>query len=151
LQAAREKAYEPGWRKRSYRHQTMKHRGSDLAGVPGRSGGHNRVSLEAHLLRGSFRPDRHAGLMEAPPPRRLSAADRRRTLAGLEGTARRLVLHLLAEYGGWHAAKLEVLRNFALSSARLEALQETPSDDARGLHREIRANLNLLKALNLED
>jgi hypothetical protein len=71
--------------------------------------------------------------------------------AGLDGTTRRLALRLLAEYGGWHAAKLEVLRNFHLSSARLETLQAQQTDDPRGLHREIRANLSLLKALNLED
>jgi hypothetical protein len=66
-----------------------------LAGVPGRSGGANRLSVEAHLLRGSYRRDRHATLTEAPPPARLSAADRRRFLNGLDGTARRVVLRLL--------------------------------------------------------
>lgn len=122
-----------------------------MAGTPNHSGGSNRLSLEAHRLRGSYRADRHARLTEAPPLTGLSARDRRRTLTGLDGTARRLALRLLAEYGGWHAAKLEVLRNFALSSARLETLQAQQTDDPRGLHREIRANLSLLKALNLED
>ena len=31
-----------------------------MAGRPGRSGGHNRLSVEAHLLRGTFNPSRHA-------------------------------------------------------------------------------------------
>ena len=44
-----------------------------MAGVPGRSGGHNRKSIEAHLLSGTFRKDRHgAPPVEAPP---LSPAD----------------------------------------------------------------------------
>jgi hypothetical protein len=31
-----------------------------MAGKPGRSGGHNRLSVEQHLLRGTFNPTRHA-------------------------------------------------------------------------------------------
>jgi len=102
-------------------------------------------------LRGSFRPDRHAGLMEAPPPRRLTAGNRKRTLAGLDGTARRLAFRLLAEFDGWDSSKLETLRNYALSCARLDALQAQPSDDARAVHREARCALAFLKALDLKD
>jgi hypothetical protein len=123
-----------------------------VAGQPGRSGGHNRRSLEEHLRFGTYRPDRHAHLKEAQPPAPpVAPADRRRTLAGLSPAARRVAARLLAEYGGWTAAKLEVLRAYSLSCSRLEMLQQTPTDDSRALHREIRANLNLLRALNLED
>ena len=122
-----------------------------MPGVPGRSGGHNALSLQEHLLRGSFRRDRHARLTATPPSRRLAAADRRRTLAGLDGPARRLAVRLLAEYDGWNAAKLAVLKNFVLSSSRLDVLQQAPREDSRELHRELRGNLALLKALDLKD
>jgi hypothetical protein len=56
---------------------------------------------------------------------------------------------MLDEFGDWTTPKLEVLRAYALSCGRLETLQQ--GDDVRALHRELRANLNLLKALNLED
>lgn len=122
-----------------------------MAGMPGRSGGQNKRSLESHLLAGSYRPDRHAHLTVAEPPAKVSVANRRRTLEGLTGPARRLALRLLAEYSGWGPQKLETLRHYARSCERLEALQQGPSDDTRALHREIRANLNLLRSLNLED
>jgi hypothetical protein len=122
-----------------------------VPGVPVHSGGHNRRSLEEHRLRGSYRPDRHRHLTEAPPVAILSASDRRRALAGLQGPARKLALRLLGEYSGWTAAKLEVLRSYVLSCARLGVLEKASSDDARALHREVRCNLNLLKALGFED
>jgi hypothetical protein len=55
-------------------------------------------------------------------------------------------------YGPWTAASLEVLRAFALSCQRVERLQREPGDDdrSRAFHREIHANLALLKALELE-
>ena len=46
-----------------------------MAGVVGRSGGHNRLSADQRRLRGSFRPDRHRlsasvlpSAVEEPPP-----------------------------------------------------------------------------------
>ena len=39
-----------------------------MAGRPGRSGGQNRMSLAAHVLRGTFRPERHAPLIPPGPP-----------------------------------------------------------------------------------
>ena len=35
-----------------------------MSGRPGRSGGHNRLSLETHVLRGTFNPTRHQHLIE---------------------------------------------------------------------------------------
>ena len=32
-----------------------------MPGMPGRSGGHNRMSAEEHELRGTFKPSRHGG------------------------------------------------------------------------------------------
>ena len=36
-----------------------------MAGRPGRSGGHNRLSLATHVIRGTFNPTRH-GKLTAP-------------------------------------------------------------------------------------
>ena len=53
-----------------------------------RTGGANALSLETHVLRGTFKTARHGHLLEpkaAPLP--VSADDRQRTLEGLRGTA----------------------------------------------------------------
>jgi hypothetical protein len=121
-----------------------------MAGIPGRSGGHNRKAIDEHHLAGTFRPDRHLALTPPRPSAPVSAADRRRALRGLSGEARRITAALLTEYDGWNAATIEVLRAYALSSVRLAALQADPPEDTRALHREVRANLALLKALDLE-
>jgi phage terminase small subunit len=55
--------------------------GGLMAGTLGRSGGHNRRSIADHQLRGTFRPSRHNGQIQAaagppvpvPRPARLSA------------------------------------------------------------------------------
>lgn len=120
-----------------------------MAGVKGRSGGHNRISPAEHLLRGTYRPDRHAGWTEQTP-RPVSAADRRRVLGGLTGTARRVMLRLLDEYDDWSGPQLEMARAYALSCARLEALQTDPEADLRAVHRETRINMQLYRTLALE-
>ena len=58
-----------------------------------------------------------------------------------------MALRLLSDYDGWSVAKLETLRNYALSCARLEVLQQSLGEDSRPLHRD----LALLKALDLRD
>jgi hypothetical protein len=118
-----------------------------MAGVPGRSGGHNRLPVEAHILRGTFRPDRHGARLQQPSAP-ISAADRQRTLRGLSSTARRLATALLDNYDNWDAASLETLRQYVLSCDRLRALEQASVTSM--LYRELRANLGLLKALNLE-
>ena len=120
-----------------------------MPGVPIRSGGSNRLTPQGHRLRGTFRPSRHAGRTN-PLPEAVSPAERRRTLEGLGPDARRIVSALLRVYSGWDAASLTALRSYALSCERLHLLEQTPTSDTRGLHREIRANLALLKSLNLE-
>jgi hypothetical protein len=71
------------------------------------------------------------------------------TLSGLHGVAREVASRMLAELYGWNATSLRTLRAYALSTARLEKLQreQAPSMD---LYREIRANLKLLAALDIE-
>src|SRR5688572_21929904 len=39
-----------------------------MAGVRGRSGGHNRKSLAEHQLAGTYRKGRHANLVDIKPP-----------------------------------------------------------------------------------
>lgn len=120
-----------------------------MAGAPGRSGGANRLSLETHLARGTFRPDRHGPRTEALPVP-VSAADRRRTLDGLGGEARRVSSCLLVEFGGWDASSLATLRAYALSCQRVANLEQVADADTRPLHREIRCNLQLARSLRLE-
>lgn len=113
-------------------------------------GGSNRVSLEDHRLRNTFRPHRHGGATP-PPSAPLSSAARRAALDGLEPPARRLARQLLDEYGNWDPASLETLRSYARSCVRLEQLQAanepTPTP---ALAREVRINMALLKSLQLE-
>jgi hypothetical protein len=120
-----------------------------MAGVSGRSGGHNRLTSDEHRLRGNYRADRHAHLTVARPEP-VSAADRRRTLRGLPRDARRLAASLLDEYHGWDGGSLETVRSYVLSVSRLEALQMAAEGDTRAIHRETRCTLALLKSLNLE-
>ena len=120
-----------------------------MAGVPGKSGGHNRKTIEEHCIAGTLRPDRHLRL-SPPASAPVSAVDRRRALRGLSGEARRIAARALDDFSGWDVAMLETLRAYALSCERLAALQSHPPEDTRALHRETRCNLALLKALALE-
>jgi hypothetical protein len=119
-----------------------------MAGVPMRSGGHNRKSVEAHVLSGTFRKDRHAAPTVDTRP--VSPAVRRRTLQGLTPGARRLAGQLLEAFAGWDPSSLTTLRAYALSCERLEALQAAGNPDSHAVAREVRINLGLLRALNLE-
>jgi len=71
-----------------------------MAGIKGRSGGHNRLSTQAHILRGTFRKDRHAtGRTPAFADNGLPANDPAAVppdelLAGLGEAGRALVLKL---------------------------------------------------------
>ena len=119
-----------------------------MAGVPGRSGGHNRKSVAEHIQAGTFRRDRHGASTATTAP--VSATETRRTLEGLTPGARRLAVHLLEAFTGWDASALVTLRAYVLSCERLEGLQTTSTTDSQDLAREVRINLGLLKALNLE-
>ena len=81
-----------------------------MPGVPGRSGGHNRRSVEAHLMSGTYRKGRHGAIPGArgnlavlPAHTRTGdeRAARRRLLAGLSRPQQALGRRLLAEYDGW--------------------------------------------------
>ena len=131
----------------SFRQQTTLI-GGQMAGVPGRSGGHNRKSAEEHILAGTFRRDRHGASTAPAAP--VSETDRRRTLQGLTPGARRLAAQLLEGFTGWDGSSLQTLRAYVLSCERLEALQSNSATDSQDLAREVRINLGLLRALNLE-
>ena len=115
-----------------------------MAGRLGRSGGWNRLSPEDHALRGTRARHRHPVAELA-----VSQADRRRAVAELDGTARRVVAQLLGSHDGWDAASLTTLRAYGLSCARMERLQ-TATEASPTLAREVRINLSLLRELNLE-
>ena len=112
------------------------------------SGGHNRKSVEQHVRDGTYRRDRHAVFTTPAAP--ISAADRRRTLQGLPPGARRLAAELLEQFSGWDGSSLVTLRSYCVSCDRLEALQAVSTTDSHDLAREVRVNISLLKALNLE-
>jgi hypothetical protein len=78
----------------------------------------------------------------------LSLAERRRVLKGLSGEAKRVAAEMVAGFDGWNEPALQTLRAYALSCARLETLQH--GGPSKELFSEIRANLALLKALDLE-
>ena len=118
-----------------------------MAGQRNRSGGANALSIEEHKARGSFRADRHDHLKPAPSRREASLTDRRRVFEGFPPPARRLAAQWFERYQGWTPALVELLRAYVLSCARLEALQRTPNDDTRALHKEVRTNLALLREL----
>lgn len=120
-----------------------------MSGVAGRSGGANRLSIEEHRIRGTFRADRHGQKKEvsAAP---VSDGDRQQALGGLTGLARRIAASLIDMYDGWDSASLHTLRQYASSCGRLAVLQQLPDDDASALHRELRINIQLLRVLNLE-
>jgi hypothetical protein len=108
--------------------------------------------LAEHQRRGTVQPVRRLRdpAPSSPPPAPLSAADRRRTLAGLPPEARRIATSLLDAFGDWHAAALSLLRAYALSAARLRALEDAEPVDLAEVRRETRCYLSLLKALDLE-
>ena len=112
------------------------------------SGGANRLPVELHLARGTYRQDRHAAALAAQqrPSTPVSRADRRAVLAGLGKAGRKVATRLLDDFSDWDVSGLHTLRQYAISCDRLDALQH--DDDAR--RREARLNLQLLQALHLE-
>lgn len=110
------------------------------------SGGANRLPIEEHLARGTFRPARHlAQVKPAAPVAAVTVAERRAVLKGLGHTGRKMASRLLDDYGDWDAAGLHTLRQYAISCDRLgDKLDESER------HRELRANLALLRSMHLD-
>ena len=83
-----------------------------MAGVKGRSGGHNRRAIEAHILAGTFRKDRHG----VPPRATTATAPAMRApdvpaavLDGLQPAGRGFVMAVWPEYE-WSPAEATLLR-----------------------------------------
>ena len=93
-----------------------------MAGRKGRSGGHNRVSAQEHLLRGTFRKDRHttrrspAFADNHAPANEAAAVPPDELLAGLGEAGRALVLKLYPT-GGWSVTAQIFLR---IAASRLD-------------------------------
>src|SRR5687767_6536398 len=120
-----------------------------MAGIPGRSGGKNKKSVEELALTGRLRMDRHAGRASqagaATVPEAVAAA----TCRGLPTGARRIVRALLAEFSTWDSSALETLRTYAISCDRLRQL-EIDSSHIGEWRKEAELNLRLVRALGLE-
>lgn len=79
-----------------------------MAGVKGRSGGHNRQTLEAHELHGTFRPSRHGALALVTPAPIVGDAPPAPP-ASLSRAARNTWRAIVNEFDGWDAAGLTLL------------------------------------------
>jgi hypothetical protein len=119
-----------------------------MAGQPGRSGGHNRISIVDHLKRGTYRRDRHAGqkasgLHRAPAPR--SETVRPGLVEGLSerGLGRLFVETCFLEYDGWTPASLLALREAGFLVDALDRLRGKPGE--REAQRLLVLMLNVLK------
>ncbi len=80
-----------------------------MSGIKGRSG-RKPLSREEHILRGTYRPDRHGPLDEsqeqaAQPATKLPA----HVLSGLQRAGREAVRQLWADFGEWSNADLLLL------------------------------------------
>ena len=119
-----------------------------MAGRPGRSGGHNKISLEQHLKRGTFNRTRHG-----PKPPLLATAGAPRVeavpacvTAGLSGPGLAFVTECWQQYGGWTAGSTVLLREAGMLVSQLEALR-----GQRGERPAQRLLLSTLAALRLEE
>jgi hypothetical protein len=111
-----------------------------MAGVPGRSGGHNRKSPEAHLVAGTWRVSRHGpkpatvgALAQSQPAKVEPLAD---VLEGLGPEGARLVRAVFADYQV-SAVEAMVLRVAALSLDDASTLRTSnDTKGARAAHRQ---------------
>lgn len=121
-----------------------------VSGKKGRSG-RKWLSVENHLVRGTFRPDRHGPWPEVVGTAALSApaGAPEDLLAGLGGVGARFVGDLWRSYAGWNASKLLLLRR---AGELADATAEGPSaTDPRLWLARHRSLLATIAALGLED
>jgi hypothetical protein len=113
----------------------------------GRGSGRPALPAELHVLRGTYRGDRHGPAVRpaSKPPREITPGDRVAVLDGLDPEGRRVAASLLDAYADWSPAALVTLRQYAISCGRLAVL----TDDSER-RREVRSMLALLRALALE-
>lgn len=123
-----------------------------MAGRPGRSGGHNKLSPEEHLLRGTWNVTRHGprppNARRVPPVVVPLSAPRLKPvpawmLAGLTTPGRRLVRAYWCEFDGWTPPKRVLLREAALLVDWIE--QHRGDDHERQAQRLLVQILNAVK------
>lgn len=116
-----------------------------MAGRKGRSGGHNRLSVEEHLLRGTFNPTRHGSrapaLIPAPNPNGIPPD----LLDGITGRGAGFVEECWATHRGWTVPRSLLLREAGLLIDQLEAARGKPKEEPAVR----RALLSVLAALEL--
>lgn len=114
------------------------------------SGGHNRLSIEEHKLRGTYRyQDRDRdGTPEGRSVEWVSPAMRRRALRGLPPEARRAAADILDSFGNWDLGSVATLRSYVLCLGRVAALEAAGA--GKELHAEARLALALRRGLGLE-
>jgi hypothetical protein len=118
-----------------------------MAGRKGRSGGHNRLSLETHLLRGTFNATRHGRRAAAAQAAVLTSPELMppALVEGLQGRGREFVEQTWAAYAGWSPPDLVLLHEAGLVLDQLETLRGTPGERAAQ-----RLLLSLLAHLRVE-
>jgi hypothetical protein len=87
-----------------------------MAGKPGRSGGHNRVAIAEHRVRGTYRPSRHDRRTDPQPalPVPLSPAVVPLALVeGLGAAGRTFAEDVFRSYDGWATHERALLRQAA--------------------------------------
>ena len=103
-----------------------------MAGRPGRSGGHNRMSVDEHIRRGTFNATRHGHrttLQFRPkllPARQVPAA----LIEGLSGPGLDFVDCCWRNYEGWSSSGIVLLREAGFLLTQLEALRGKPGERA---------------------
>jgi hypothetical protein len=116
-----------------------------MAGRPGRSGGHNRLSVEQHILRGTFNPTRHgsrpSALTAGPVPR--TAPVPPALVTGLVGRGAAFVGECWAAYDGWSPASLTLLHEAGRLLDQLETVRGMPAE--RSAQRLLLATLAALR------
>lgn len=118
-----------------------------MAGRPGRSGGHNRMSAAEHRLRGTFNRTRHGRQPPALTVLPMPAHDPvpPDLIEGLEGRGRTFIEECWRTYRGWTPATVALLREAGQLIERVEGLR-----GQRGEQPAQRLLLAVLSALNLE-
>jgi hypothetical protein len=118
-----------------------------MAGRPGRSGGHNKLSPQEHLLRGTWNTTRHgprpAMVAVAPAPRPDPVPPA--LIEGLRGRGLAFATNCWARYHGWSPSSLELVREACLIMDALEGLR-----GEKGERPAQRTLLQILNALRLE-
>jgi len=121
-----------------------------MAGRPGRSGGHNKLSPQEHLLRGTWNVTRHgpkpsglalASVLATPRVDAMPAA----VVEGLSGRGLAFVRDCWQRYSGWTPGTLVLLREAGQVITALEGLR-----GEKGEREAQRMLVQLLAALQLE-